>query len=63
MIYRFYCPVCGEHTELKMPASEYTSDGHLCKCGAELKRDPHDFCHNYQVDCGGFYAAHQSGTN
>ena len=43
-----------------MPVSEYKPDGHRCSCGAELQRDPQDFCRNYRADCDGFYAEHQS---
>lgn len=61
MIYKFFCPVCGYKTELKIPITEYQSTGHYClDCGAELQRDPQDFGRNYTVNCDGFYSEHQS---
>lgn len=60
MTYRFICPKCGRETELRMRIEEYQPDGHICECGAELVRDPKDFCTNYSVSCGGFYAEYQS---
>ncbi len=60
MIYRFFCPCCGNKVELRMPVTEYKAEGHICECGAELLRDPHDFGTNYSVRCDGFYAANQS---
>ena len=61
MIYRFVCPQCGKETELSMRIDEYTPDGHFCDCGAELRRDPQDFCKSYAVSCDGFYAEFPSG--
>lgn len=61
MKYKFLCPECGRRAEVQMPISEYRPDGHLCSCGAEMIRDPQDFCRNYRADCSGFYAEHQSG--
>ncbi len=60
MIYRFFCPVCGQKIEISMPLIEYRANGHRCSCGAELVRDPKDFCTNYEVGCDGFYSEHQS---
>ena len=61
MIYRFFCPCCGQKTEISMNVSEYTAEGHPCPdCGTELKRDPKDFCNSYTVNCDGFYSEHQS---
>ena len=43
-----------------MRLSEYTPDGHYCDCGAELRRDPQDFCKTYTNKSGGFYADYPS---
>lgn len=43
-----------------MKIETYKSTGHLCSCGAEMIRDPKDFCRSYDVKCDGFYAEHQS---
>lgn len=60
MTYRFVCPSCGKAYELKMPVSEYKSDGHLCSCGAELMRDVKDFGTSYAVRFDGFYSDYPS---
>lgn len=60
MIYKFICPSCGCEKEIEMPMSEYKSDGHMCECGAEMIRDPKDFCKTYHVNCCGMYADFQS---
>lgn len=60
MIYKFICPSCGRKEELDIPITEYRSDGHMCECGAELVRDPDDFCKTYHVNCFGMYADYQS---
>lgn len=60
MTYRFLCPQCGKTKEITMRITEYKADGHLCECGAELVRDPQDFCTSYAADCEGFYARYQS---
>lgn len=63
MKYKFICPKCGNEKTIEMRISEYKSDGHMCECGAELKRDPKSFCRSYQVNCDGFYAKTQSNGN
>lgn len=55
MFYKFICPKCGEHVELQIPISQYKSDGHFCKCGTELQRDPSDFCTNSKRNIDGFF--------
>ena len=60
MNYRFLCPSCGKRVDLRMRLSEYTPDGHYCDCGAELRRDPQDFCKTYTNKSGGFYADYPS---
>lgn len=60
MNYRFVCPSCGKTFTLSMPVSEYTASGHLCPCGAELKRDVKDFATSYAVKCDGFYSDYPS---
>lgn len=55
MNYKFICPKCGANKEIQMPISEYTAEGHICECGAELKRDPQSFCCSYEAKCDGFY--------
>jgi predicted nucleic acid-binding Zn ribbon protein len=54
MIYKFICPKCGTAKEIEMKISEYTSKGHTCECGAELKRDVSDMSTNFQVNLTGF---------
>ncbi len=60
MNYLFRCPSCGKQTKIHMRMSEYSADGHLCECGAELVRDLSDICTNYQINCTGFYSDHPS---
>ena len=55
MNYKFICPKCGKRIEISMPISEYTPDGHMCDCGAELKRDVNDFCTVSQRNVDGFF--------
>lgn len=55
MTYMFICPECGKSVEIQMSASEYVSDGHICDCGAELKRDIDDFCSNSKRNIEGFF--------
>lgn len=61
MIYHFICPQCGAMHDIYMRMSEYTASGHLCACGAELVRDPKDFCTSYAAKFDGFYAEFPSG--
>lgn len=61
MEYKFVCPQCGKEHMIQMKMSEYKSEGHICECGAELKRDPNSFCKNFSVNCSGFYAGGKSG--
>jgi len=56
MIYRFLCPKCGAVKEISIRISEYRADGHFCECGAEMIRDPKDFCTSYSASFDGFYA-------
>ena len=60
--YLFVCPKCGNKTVIQMRISEYRSEGHICKCGSEMIRDPGDFSKTYQIKCDGFYAEHPSGV-
>lgn len=53
--YKFKCPECGEVAEIQMRISEYHSDNHFCKCGAELKRDMKDVATDYVAKCTGLY--------
>lgn len=55
MTYKFICPKCGKSVEIQMSASEYVSEGHICDCGAELKRDIKDFCSNSKRNIEGFF--------
>lgn len=42
MDYKFICSKCGKEKEISMRISEYTSKGHMCECGTELKHDIKD---------------------
>ena len=55
MIYKFVCPNCGKETTIRMPASQYDPNGHMCECGAELKRDIKDYCTISQRNVDGFF--------
>lgn len=54
MTYIFICPKCGKTHNIQMAISEYTSKGHFCECGTELKRDPKSFNGSFIVKCDGF---------
>ena len=54
MIYKFICPKCNTEKEIEMRMSEYTSKGHICDCGEELKRDVSDICSSFKVNVTGF---------
>lgn len=49
MTYKFICPKCGKQKEIDMRISEYTSKGHYCDCGEELKRDVKDICSRFDT--------------
>lgn len=54
MNYKFICPECKKSVEIEMRISEYTGKGHVCECGAELKRDVKDIGCNFEVKTDGF---------
>lgn len=56
MIYKFFCPKCGENHNIEMKISEYHSDNHMCKnCGTELQRNVRDYAGASVWHCQGAY--------
>lgn len=55
MNYPFYCPKCGVRKIISMPIKEYTSEGHKCECGFDMKREPSSLVCGGSIDNTGTF--------